>query len=76
MSAGLGAMLGIYAGVAVLVVLAASYAWLFARDHYGPIRRNTARTLLLCWVWPVLLVVVIYRGIGELWQAADWGNNE
>jgi hypothetical protein len=35
-------------------------------------RRNAARCLILAPVWPLLLVVILARGLSELWRAADW----
>ena len=68
----------ILAAVAVIYGFVALFALiiglLMTTDGRVATQRTGARIALLCWCWPVLLVVGLVNVIRELWEMAEWGD--
>jgi hypothetical protein len=64
-------LLGVYlAGILMTAVIGAFY---FKSDDRAQYRLG-ARLILLSVIWPVPLLVAVWKGITYLWGIADWRN--
>ena len=64
-------LLGLYVGVTLtLLGFGAFFAWWADRDGEAQFRRDAARVALLCWAWPVLLLIAVSVGLRWLWRVA------
>lgn len=61
-----------YGAISVVVLLWAALIVSTPGVDYWTARRTAARVAFLCWAWPVLLVIVIVRGVVTLWRETGW----